>query len=224
MKKLKEKIANNEFLIWLKEKWSNKRNRSWILLCAYFIFFMILGVMIRTAPSSLEDELTNKPDSNIQHNEEQEHDISQVIKNLEILSKYDYHYKLYYDEEVLEGSVTNGTNSFVYQEQEYVFLYDKIYKNNNLNLEAVDYFLDSIIPIEKITISNILESIKDADFEYDYKKENGFQTLYYISGERFIDYPEEEMILQITGVNEIINKIEINYQGNYYILEIIKEG
>lgn len=214
MKKLKEKFNNNEKIKLIKELWSNKKTRAWVWLGAYFIFFLVLSILMRMDPVSdapaTSSEIDNKSD------------ISTIILNLENLSKSNYQYKLLINSEELNGKVENGTNSFIYAEQEYVFVYNKLYLNKELDLELVENFLNSEIPVAFINLEYILKSINDIQYEIDSTINQDYEVIYRILASDFLNsINEDKLSLKLIGRDNVTNKIVISYKDNNYILEII---
>lgn len=201
-----------EFFTLLKELWANKRWRSWILLGCYIVFFIFLSILFRTSSTSSEIEETN------------EHNINVVFTNLETISKEDYQYQLIINyQNVLNGKVINGTNSFVYQGIEYLIIYDKIYSNQDYQLMLTENLFDTLIPIEKINLTNIVSCLKEGTLVYDNVITNGFESMYYIDSNRFVETDQTNKIsVTLTGKEEQVEKIEINYLTDNCQL-IIKE-
>ena len=212
MKKLKEKIDNNQTIQFIKKAWSNKKSRSWIGLSLYFIFLILLSIMIRSSNST---DLITPPEL------EKKSDISTIVLNLENTSRSDYQYKISINNEEIFGKKQNGTNSFTYSGYNYIYIYDKVYLDNSLNLELVTNLLNSHIPIEYITIDNILNSIKNKDYRYDSIINLDFNLYYDISTLDFLKVSTDDKIsICLVGSDNVTNKIIISYMNNNYILEI----
>lgn len=214
MKKLKEKIFENEKVQFVSELWKNKKTRTWVWIGIYFIFFVFLGVSMRmTVPVSEVDE-SKEP--------EQNYNIESIILSLEDTSKNDYHYILYVDDEEILGEVLNGANSFDYQGYNYMFVYGKLYLNNDSNLELVEKFWDKNIPVQCLTIDNILNNIKNKEYKEDTFIGPMFKIVYEVSTNEFMNEDIENFLeIVFIGEDNIVQKIEINYDNQSYILELM---
>lgn len=213
MKKLKERLNNSAIVQFIKKTWSNKKTRSWIGLGVYFIFFLILGILIRNSNS----EISPGTSSEIK----KQSDISTIILNLETISKSDYNYKILLQDEEITVQVKNGTKSFEYNGYKYIFVYDKLYLDNDFNLELISNLLDSNIPIEYITIDNILNCINDSSYKANSTINLDFNVYYDVSSSKFLKVDSVSNIeIEILGSDNITKKIVINYGNQDYILEI----
>ena len=208
MKKLKEKWENNEIVIFIKAMWANKRYRSLVLLGGYLIFFVILGIMFRAVPNN--SEISNKPSYG-------EADIKEILQNK---SSKDYSYTLTINESIIEGNVSGGTNSLFYQNNEYVIVSNKLYQNQEGNLMHVENFLETLLPIEKINLATISEILKDRGPTKENITEDNFELSYQVLASEFVENDNNIVNIKINGKEEKIEKIELNYQTDNYILKI----
>ena len=154
--KLKERInkeiESNEGLSLLKKLWKNKRYRSLFWLLLYFIFFAIIIASARSNYQSLE-----KPS---EENKTEESVSVKISESLENLDNYSYELLLN-DEILLAGQVQDNTNTFIYEDKNYMVVGNNIYLENELNLTKVD--LEFIIPITSVEVEDILKYIKDIE-------------------------------------------------------------
>lgn len=207
MKKWKERFNL------LKELWKDKKKRSWILLGCYFVFFIFLGIGFRTTPINNDYEVEeSKPG----------YQLSTIISNLESLTRKDYQYELSINNiHEISGKIENGTNSFIYQGIDYIIIYEKIYSNINYQLELVQSVINTFVPIEKLTLNNVISSIKQGTFKYEQVNNNSFEIVYEVNGSYFVSAGELENIeIKLIGENEKVTKIIINYLTDNYELKI----
>ena len=214
MKKLKEKIFDNEKVQFIKELWANKKTRSLVWLGLYLIFFIFLGVIMRS---------TTTEDGSVTPSESDIFSVENVFSNLENTSRENYNYTLLVGEEELVGSVLNGTNSFIYQGNHYIFVYTNLYLQTEENLELVDNFLNSAIPIRYLTLDYILDALNEKDYKTKNVTETEFSVKYNLSTSEFMnDSMDRTIEIVLMGENNVVDKIKINYQEGY-ILELIEE-
>lgn len=206
MKKIKE------YFIIIKQLWSNKKTRAWIGLVFYFIFFLILAVFMRISPGSKE------PVTSTEYTKTS--DIKTIISNLEDLSRKDYNYKIVIADIEVIGTVVNGTNSFDYLGNNYIFVYDKIYKRVDSNLELIDNLLNTEIPINLITIDKILNCLQNLDYRYDSYINSNFEVIYDMQSSKMASDLLDTMTVKLYGKDNVTNKIVISYQNNDYVLNI----
>lgn len=206
MKKIKE------YFIIIKQLWSNKKTRAWIGLGFYFIFFLILAVLMRISPGSKE------PATSTEYTKTS--DIKTIISNLEDLSRKDYNYKIVIADIEVIGTVVNGTNSFDYLGNNYIFVCDKIYKRVDSNLELVDNLLNTGIPINLITIDKILNCLQNLDYRYDSYINSNFEVIYDVQSSKMASDLLDTMTVKLYGKDNVTNKIVISYQNNDYVLNI----
>ena len=206
MKKIKE------YFIIIKQLWSNKKTRAWIGLVFYFIFFLILAVLMRISPGSKE------PATSTEYIKTS--DIKTIMSNLEDLSRKDYNYKIVIADIEVIGTVVNGTNSFDYLGNNYIFVYDKIYKRVDSNLELIDNLLNTEIPINLITIDKILNCLQNLDYRYDSYINSNFEVIYDVQSSKMASDLLDTMTVKLYGKDNVTNKIVISYQNNDYVLNI----
>lgn len=206
--KINNKIDNNEVLSVMKALWTNKRYRSVFWLILYFIFFSIIIMSLRSNYSSQPvDPEPLEPSTNISLN---------VSEDLSKLENYNYEILLN-GYRLITGEVKDSTNTFVYNNKNYVVVGDNIYMENKSILTKIDLTKNSdlIIPVDKITIDKLenyikdLESIKyEESIQYNVSMSNIFQ-------EETIDFN-----IIFYGKNKI-EIIELNF-NNYIELKELK--
>lgn len=212
--KLKERInkeiESNEGLSLLKSLWSNKRYRSLFWLILYFIFFTIIIVSARNDYSNLEEnELPKEPDINISLN---------IDESLQNLRDYSYEILLNEEESLIIGEVKDNTNTFVYDNENYIIVGNNIYLENELTLTKVDLLENSdlIIPIDKIDIENILNYIKGVE-----PIKSGHSIKYNISMSNIFEEETISFVITFFGKDKVENvKLDftdyVKYKGLEY--------
>ena len=192
---------------------TDKQKRAWLVLFGYFIFFFVVVLMIRTAPTN---------DSNISNTNLKNIDISSIKNN-----NYHYKYTINIDRNniVYEGETSNNKSLFYksingasenYYEESDVY-YIKI--NGIWTTSTNPYDLYSFIDIE--TIEKILEeSTYVSKTEYgDYTNKYNYQvsttTLVKIINNEIVDLDDmPNDIFITTDSSDKVQKIEFNL-GNY---------
>lgn len=212
MKKLKEKIANNEKIIFIKNLWSNKKTRSLIWLGGYFIFFLLLSIFMRMSPAS--------PSSTpISSTEENKCNPSVVMDNLNNLSKSSYSYDIMVNNELVSVKIDYGFNTFTYGTDEYVFMYNKLYKNSSDGLEVVDNLLNSNIPIEKLVLSNIVTYLNNINYNNNSIIDINYELDYEVPIDRIFTDELGYFNIKLIGNNNVTDKIVVDYKDEEYILK-----
>lgn len=211
MKKLKEKFANNEKVIWIKKMWDNKRYRSLFFLGCYFVFFIFLGIGFRTTPNVSDGPSEPTTPS---------YDATTIMDFFKQKSVQDYDYQMVINNIVIDGSVKNGTNSFLYEDNQYIIVYDKLYRNQDGNLLYEENFLGMLLPVSEITISNISNILEHQEPVTENITEEKYELLYQVSSFEFIEEENNMVAIKISGQKGMVDKVEITYQTDIYILEI----
>lgn len=211
MGKIRDKVNNNEKIIFLKKLWANKKFRAWLWLGIYFVFFLVISILLRMSSG------VSSPDTNT----ESKYDITTIIENLNNISKSDYNYKILIGDEELVGSVNKGVNSFNYKNNTYIFIYDKLYLQTDSNLELINNLFLTDIPVENITIDNVINYISDLQYTSDSVIKDNFDVIYNIPISKILaDSGSNYVILRLIGNNNITSKVIISYNNSDYILNI----
>lgn len=201
--KLKEKInkeiESNEGLSLLKSLWNNKRYRSLFWLILYFIFFAVIIGSLRNDYSNLEEnQVPKEPDTNVSLN------VNEILQNLE---DYSYEILLNEEENLIVGEVKDDTNTFVYDNENYIIVGNNIYLEEELTLTKVDLLENSdlVIPIDKINIEEILEYIKDVE---PVKSDDNIK--YYLSMSNIFEDETINFVITFYG-KESLETIELDF-------------
>lgn len=211
MKKVKEYIQI------IKKLRANKKTRAWLGMGFYFIFIFILALIIRTS-SNINYESDSSAGSPTE--ETQKTDIELILSNLQELSKENYEYRISIDNEEIVGSLKNGINSFLYNEDEYLIIYDEVYKKNSGNLELINNFIDDIgFYKEFLNIDNIVLYLDELDNSTYGALENTFEVTYKVKAYQILDFFDNNQVMfKLRGEDNKINEIEINYDDVNYVL------
>lgn len=204
LKKTKEKINNNEYVILFKKLWGNKRYRSILILVLYFIFF---GIIIGVARSNYDYVEDIKPEIT-------------VLEKMEEWNNYEnnYNYKiLVNDIKLAQVKVEDGIINLNIDDKDYVIINNNIYLNKNDDLKKVKQIsdVDIDIPIIKLNVKDIMNYLKTHEVES--YKENSIK--YQVLGTYFIDNLEENIEVELVGFDNL-ESININYKNNIIKLEI----
>jgi len=214
LKKIKEKINQNEYIIFVKKMWGNKKYRSLFVLALYFIFFFILIVGLKSSYQNIDN---NKVDNFISFDE---------IKK-EYNNSTEYSYELFVNEEsLIIGNLENGINSFIYNDNHYKIINNNIYKEENDNLNKVNLNKEDIIlsMVDKIMLENLVDYVSVLE-KNDVINNNYFSLDYEIPNSYFL--LDKEGIAKVNISSEMqnkINKITIdltNYKKEEYIIKIL---
>lgn len=206
--KLKEKISdklnNNETFSLIKELWGNKRYRSLFWLGLYFIFFFVIIVSSRSNYSEPLDSQTPENNPNI--------DIVLAVEEyMNDLDEYDYEISLNKDDILITGNVKNDTNTFTFNKKNYVIVADSIYLENGTNLIKTDLTKNSeiIIPINKITINQIKNYIRNIESTDIIKQDSIYTVKYNLPLSNVLDSEEGNFNLSINYSTKL-ESIEID--------------
>lgn len=219
--KLKEKInkelESHEAFVIMKKMWQNKRYRSIFWLILYFIFFSIIVTSLRNNYSNqTNNPAPTNPTTNVSLN---------VSKSLEKLDDYSYEIILNDNQSLIVGQLKDNTNTFVYNNKNYIIVGDNIYLENKSTLTKVDLTKNSdiLIPINKITLDEIEEYIKNLEFI-----ENEDSVVYNLSLSNIFEneavgfsitfYGKEEIEIIELNFNDYVKSKELKY--DQYILTI----
>lgn len=147
--KINKELNSNEGFVIMKKLWQNKRYRSIFWLILYFIFFFIIISSLRTSyQNSPVDPDTTNPGIN-------------ASEILDKLNDYTYEITLNNDKILITGEVVDNTNTFIYNNENYIIVGNNVYLERNSNLVKVDLTDDTIIPINKIMIDKIESYVAD---------------------------------------------------------------
>lgn len=212
LKKTKEKINNNEYIILFKKIWSNKRYRSILILVVYLVFF---GIIIGGMRSSYEDIDIN------QNNDTKKYTIVDKKNNWNNY-KSDYLYQIIYKEKVVAiGKVEDGIQNLTVNNKKYTIINDNLYLNKNDDLKKIDKISDLNIPLSilKLNIGDIMDYLSEVEIDsYDETT-----IRYYIPASYFVTKEEDDILIEIVGDNNL-DKIIIYYPDCEIILEIGDEN
>ena len=215
MKKLKNKISENETFIFIKKLWDNKRWRSILLLGLYFVFFFLIIVALRDSYND-QNVLVDTPEKTI--------NLSDIIKkHYDNLNKYSYTISIN-DKKIIEGNIQDTFNSFYYNNRSYTIILDNIYLENNNDLKKVDINKNSkvIVPIELLMPNKILDYIINLNPIYEEGKDN-YKLIYEILNNYFNIENDYKFNVTISG-DDNIREISLDlseYAGDDYIIEIV---
>ena len=201
LKKTKEKINNNEYIILFKKLWANKRYRSLVILFLYFIFF---GLIIGTTRSNYKNIENN-------YEEDKTEDIT-IIEKMSSWNNYydDYEYKiLVNDEEKATCNIEDGIVNLIVNNKNYTIINNNLYLNKNDDLKKINKIddLKISIPVAKLNIKNIMDYLHS--LEIDSYKENSVN--YYVPASYFLDGEDGNVLVEVIGDTNL-EKIIINYQ------------
>lgn len=202
MKKIKENPKVKLFL----ELWSNKRYRAFLSLGLYIIFFTFLGILFRTVPQS-----TINNDNDVKQEVQKINVVDELSKKVSDNYNYDF---VINDDTLLQISCTSGSCSFTYDANDYIIIYENVYRKEEGNLLLIDAFMDMVVPLGKLSLNNILNNISIENK----KLETDDYVIY--------NLPVSSLKLEnLTGFMEFkfmndSNKIEITYESDKYMLEI----
>lgn len=213
---LKKKFDENEKVKKFKELWANPKYRSLILLGMYFVFFIGLGIMFRTS-SPVDNNINNVNNT---------YNINDILTNLATTLREDYQYSIQINNiTLIKGNVNNNTNSFSYENEEYLIINNNIYKKELNNLILVDKLLNTSIDINYLTLENILNNIENVE-PIDKQLENNFYFKYNVNLSRFINssYQSDDIIkIMVNGKKDKVSDIKITNQFDSYIIKVIEE-
>lgn len=210
-KKTKEKINQNEYIVFIKKMWEHKRYRSLLVLALYFIFFFIIITGLR---STYQDSDVNNKNNNFSFK-----NIKEEYNNLR-----DYSYEIFVNEESLVlGNLDNGINSFKYQEKNYTIINNNIYTEEDGDLKKVELENNDILLsiIEEITLNNLIEYVFSLDIDPEVN-ETGFKLDYLIPNAYFSLNDAGNVNVIITG-NTKVEEINVNlteYMNKQYIIKV----
>lgn len=148
-KKTKEKINQNEYIVFIKNMWENKKYRSLLILIMYFIFFFIIITGLRSMYQ----------DSDIDNNSFSFENIKEEYNNLT-----NYSYEIFVNEEsIIVGNLDNSLNNFTYDNENYTIINNVMYKEKDDILEKVDLPNDDLIlsNFNKIMLDDLVDYISN---------------------------------------------------------------
>ncbi len=208
LKKAKEKINNNEYVILFKKIWDNKRYRSILILVLYFIFFTVVITATRTSYQNMENS-----------NNQSEISIEAKMNAWNSFTD-DYQYAILVNEqEVGNISVNDGIIDLLVGDKQYTIINDNIYLNKNDDLKKISKIddLDISISILKLNMEDIMNYLKGIK-EYSYEDNT---IKYQISSSYFSDSEEvdDTILVEVTG-NDVLEKIIIHNNLENITLEI----
>lgn len=209
-KKTKEKINNNQYVILFKKLWDNKRYRSILILCLYFIFFGVVISALRTDYQYMESDNSNNQ-SGI--------NIEEKINNWYSFDD-NYQYAILVNEEEVGNILVNdGIINLTVSNKQYIIINNIIYLNKDDNLKKISKIdgLDMSISILKLNIEDItkyLKNIKNYSYEDNIIK-------YQISSSYFTDIEESDELILVEAIgNDNLEKIIIHNDLENITLEI----
>lgn len=214
-----------EFFKKVKILYDNKKYRSLVILCAYFIFFTIVILI-------MQNNARHQPLTDV---------INKIT--LENMQSYSYKYTLTSNDEnyTIEGVRYNAQERLVYNGQIFYIINDNLYVikeeqltlidddivslrllqlnstnlNNIINVANKDYTIDGDIVMEKYTISfnRFLELYDDTNIVVD-DNQNVFITIskkdnIIMSIE--LDLPGYKLLIEYSNINKI-NNLDIPYE------------
>ena len=193
-KKTKERINQNEYIVFIKNMWANKRYRSLLILMVYFIFFFILITGLR---GSYQDNDNNT------NNSFSYDSIKEEYNNLT-----NYSYEIFINEEaIIVGNLDNNLNNFVYNNKNYTIINDVIYEEDDDNLKKVDLTNKNIVftMYDKLMLKDLVNYISTLN-QNGIINENSFKLDFEIPNDYFLI--EEEGFVNVTVLGNTINKID----------------
>lgn len=215
-KKTKEKINQNEYVIFIKKMWANKRYRSLFVLALYFVFFFVI---ITGLKSTYQD---NQNQTNGEGNNFNFETIKESYNNLK-----DYSYEIFVnDESLIVGKLENGINNFVYDDNKYTLINNNIYKEEAGDLKKVDLLEENMILsiIDKLLINNLINYVSEVEAN-KIIDDNSFRLDYEIPNSYFSFDKEGLVRVSILGETETsIGQITIDlsdYKEEEYKIKIL---
>lgn len=207
-----KKINENEYILFIKKLWNNKRYRSLLVLGLYFIFFFIIIIGLRSNYRSIEDTESNNTSFSFEM-------IKESYNNLR-----DYSYEIFVnDESLINGKLENGINNFTYVNEQYTIINNTLYKSKNDDLKKVNIKDDEIVLsiIDKIMLNNLVDYIYNLN-QNGIINDNSFKLDFEIPSNYF--GLEIEKIINVSILGESKNKIDkvivdlSNYKNENYVI------
>lgn len=208
-KKTKEKINSNEYVIFFKKMWDNKRYRSILILVIYFIFFGIIIGVTRENYKNMDSV----------SNEDRKEEIT-VVEKMASWDNYndDYEYNiLVNDLDAATCNVKDGIVNLTVNNENYTIINNNIYLNKNDDLKKVNKIteLKISISVTKLNVKNIMDYLRS--LEIDSYQENTIN--YYVPASYFVDEEEDNILVEVIGDTKLEEMI-INYPEEKIVLKI----
>ncbi len=208
-KKTKEKINSNEYVIFFKKMWDNKRYRSILILVIYFIFFGIIIGVTRENYKNMDSV----------SNEDRKEEIT-VVEKMASWDNYndDYEYNiLVNDLDAATCNVKDGIVNLTVNNKNYTIINNNIYLNKNDDLKKVNKIteLKISISVTKLNVKNIMDYLRS--LEIDSYQENTIN--YYVPASYFVDEEEDNILVEVIGDTKLEEMI-INYPEEKIVLKI----
>lgn len=216
-KKTKEKIKQNEYVVFIKKIWDNKRYRSLLILALYFIFFFIIITGLRSSYQENQNMDNNESNNNYFSFE----NLKEEYNNLR-----DYSYEIFVNEgSLIKGKIENGVNNFEYMNEQYTIINDNIYKEEEENLKKIELTEEDIILtiVDKVMLNNLVDYvsslnksgvINEDSFALDFEVPNSYFLL------------EEDQFVKISIVGSTITKVDeiivdlTEYKKESYVIKV----
>lgn len=210
-KKTKEKINQNEYVVFIKKMWANKRYRSLLILMLYFVFFFVI--------------ITGLRDSyNVDENTTNYFSFDKIKEEYNNLTSYSYEI-LINEESIIIGNMDNSLNNFVYDGKKYTVINNVMYEENDDSLKKVDLTnADLVLSIfDKLMLDDLVNYISPLN-KSGVINENSFVLDYEVPNTYFSI--EEEDIIKVSILGDTMNKIDeviinlTNYEKEEMIIKM----
>ncbi len=202
---------------------SDKTNRSRIILLFYIILFVILVIIIRnTSGNEYKDNNENKVDNSsenaekidvVENNEDEENEFSYLF-----LNNYNFDFLISIDDDNYQiiGKRFNDKYEFEFIDEEkvnYIGTYDDLYRKGE---DEEKYTRTSLpIPVLDIFDNDLLKEIVDSSIKQEdyYVISNDDLNNIVLSPQYSIDYPEKTNIIKLDIKNNKVVGIDIDFSN-----------